>query len=143
MKNICLLFLIASFASCSTKKLVQADKNAILSIMEMQQEAWSKGEIEKFMSGYWQSEDLSFVGSRGPTYGWQTTLNNYKKSYPGKEGMGKLAFDVLQLKQLSSDTYYMIGKYNLIIGEETPSGYFTLVWKKIEGAWKIIADHSS
>jgi hypothetical protein len=36
-----------------------------------------------------------FIGKSGITYGWQKTLDNYKKGYPDKEAMGKLHFTLL------------------------------------------------
>jgi len=115
----------------------------ILNTMKAQENAWNNGDIESFMLGYWESKNLQFVGKKGVTKGYQETLANYKKSYPGKEGMGSLSFDILSVEKLSEDYCFVTGKYSLVIGEETPSGHFTLLWKKINGEWVIISDHSS
>ena len=147
MKYFIVVTLVVSLWSCATTKqnpatLSQAE-TAIKAVMSMQEQAWSDGDIDKFMTGYWKSEELSFIGRSGPNYGWQTTLNNYKKGYPTKDKMGKLTFDILKLNPLSADVYYMIGKYTLVRAEDTPTGYFSLVWKKIGGEWKIVSDHTS
>lgn len=118
-------------------------KVAIARVMNMQEEAWSAGDIEQFMEGYWQSERLVFIGSRGLTYGWQKTLDNYKKGYPTKEDMGTLQFDIISLEELNPETFYMIGKYTLIKDKGNQSGHFTLIWKLINGRWRIVSDHSS
>lgn len=137
------LFLFISVGCSSKNKLPKEDVNAIiLSIMDKQEKAWNDGDLEKFMEGYWKDEDLSFVGSK-LTKGWQTTLDNYKRSYPDKAAMGTLTFDIMQIKQMSSEVYHVIGRYNLVIGERNPSGMFSLVWKRINGKWLIVADHSS
>lgn len=136
-------FLFASIGCNTQKKLPKEDVNAIiLSTMAAQEKAWNEGDLTKFMEGYWKDEDFSFVGSR-LTKGWQTTLDNYKKSYPNKDAMGTLTFDIMQVKEMTPEVYHVIGKYNLVIGENTPSGMFSLVWKRINGKWLIVADHSS
>ncbi|MCH5600170.1 Cif family virulence factor [Niabella ginsengisoli] len=52
---------------------------AIHSILQKQTDAWNKGDINTFMQTYWKNDSLVFVGKNGVTYGWQNTLDNYKK----------------------------------------------------------------
>lgn len=118
------------------------ESEAILKVMNQQEKDWSAGNIEGFMKGYWQSDSLMFIGKNGIKYGWQTTLDNYKKSYPDKTAMGKLEFDVLKL-EVNGNSAYILGKWSLIRKEDNPNGYFTLYWKKIEGNWVITIDHTS
>jgi len=144
MKVLYLVLLILISASCnrsfdSSKSIVNAKKQ-IRKVMKTQEYAWSQGDITGFMKGYWKSDSLKFVGSRGITYGWQTTLENYKKSYPDTKTMGKLHFDIELIEKLSVDTYYLIGRYTLQREKDKPSGYFNLIWRKIKGNWKIITD---
>ena len=72
------------------------DIQAIRAVLSTQQNAWNNGNLEAFMDGYWRSDSLSFIGKRGINYGWQKTLDNYKKSYPDKAAMGTLHFDILK-----------------------------------------------
>lgn len=139
------LFFIVLISSCTTNKLLLTEETEaeIMGVLEAQQNAWNEGNIDEFMKGYWKSDQLTFTGSRGVTYGWEETLYNYKKGYPNKEVMGKLQFDVIELRPLSKDTYHMIGKFTLFREADTPSGYFTLIWKKIDGQFYIISDHTS
>lgn len=58
------------------------DKQAILKIMNDQQTAWNNGDIDAFMQDYWKSDSLVFVGKTAPLYGWQSTIDRYKKSLP-------------------------------------------------------------
>jgi len=125
--------------SCSN---TTSQEKEILAVMDMQEQAWSDGDVEAFMQGYWQSDSLMFVGKNGIKYGWQTTLDNYKKSYPDKAAMGKLEFEVLKL-EVNGDAAYMLGKWSLIRESDNPNGYFTLYWKKIDGDWLITIDHTS
>lgn len=111
----------------------------ISEIMQNQQNAWNSGDIEGFMIGYWDSEELLFIGS-SVNKGYETTLSNYKKSYPTREDMGSLEFTNLIWVPVSSDAGLLIGEWNLI---GINNGVYSLLWKKLDGEWLIIADHSS
>ncbi|QCK14105.1 YybH family protein [Mangrovivirga cuniculi] len=119
------------------------DRKEIMMILADQTIAWNEGDITKFMDGYWKSDSLVFVGSSGVTRGWQKTLDNYKTSYPDKSTMGTLKFDVVDLYPIAENTYFMIGKWHLTRIKGNVGGHFTLVWKIINGQWKIVSDHSS
>ena len=133
--------------SCQQKEVSSSNYsnsvNEITAMLTKDAEYWSDGNIEAFMESYIKSDSLVFIGSRGLTYGWQQTLDNYKKGYPTKEHMGTLKFDLLEFKELAVDAFLVIGKYNLTRTVGDASGYFSIILKKIEGEWKIIADHSS
>jgi hypothetical protein len=110
--------------------------------MKAQETAWNSGNIDGFMDYYWKSDSLLFIGSKGITLGWQKTLTNYKRNYPNKNVMGVLTFTIKENTQLSPTSIYTIGQWSL--EKEKPSGgYFTLLWKKINGLWVIVADHTS
>ena len=118
-------------------------QSAITDILAIQEKSWNEGDINGFMKYYWHSDSLKFIGSSGLSYGWQTTLNNYKKSYPDKATMGILTYTVLSMEKLSKKSAFVIGKWHLQRTEDELSGHFSLVWKKINGNWLIVADHSS
>lgn len=119
------------------------DKTAILTVLENQRQAWNKADMEAYMQGYWQSDSLLFVGKSGPTYGWQKTLDNYKRGYPDKSAMGFLTFGIKKVEFLAKDVAFVLGSWNLKREKDEPKGYFTLLLKKIDGQWKVVADHSS
>lgn len=125
------------------KKISEKDKKSINLLLKKQVEAWNEGNLEKFMQTYWKSEKLSFVGSRGPTYGWQATLENYKKGYPDKKATGNLKFTILDISKIDRKTIYVIGKFELARDIGNLSGHFTLVVQKFKNDWLIISDHSS
>ncbi|MCO4293481.1 nuclear transport factor 2 family protein [Solitalea sp. MAHUQ-68] len=119
------------------------DVAVIKNLLNTQAKAWSAGNLEEFMDGYWKSDSLMFIGKNGPKYGWQTTLDNYKKSYPDKSAMGQLNFNIIKVEVLSPTSAFVIGRWELEREKDKPSGYYTLLLKKIKGKWKIVADHSS
>ena len=119
------------------------DKDAILKVLHTQEQAWNAGDVDRFMEGYLKSDSLMFVGSSGPTYGYETVKANYKKNYPGKAGMGKLTFTIKKVELLSGDTAFVMGAFHLKRDQDEPKGHFTLIFKKFQDGWKIISDHSS
>ena len=118
------------------------EKEAILRVKSQQEQDWNNGDIDAFMQGYWQSDSLLFVGKNGIKSGWQTTLENYKKSYPDTSTMGKLSFAIEKL-EVENQAAFMLGKWNVTRKSGNIGGYFTLYWKKIEGKWVIVLDHTS
>lgn len=137
-----LLFVLGSFVSKAQLTETLAIEQIKL-VMKFQESNWNRGDIPAYMDGYWKSDSLLFIGSRGPTYGWQKTLDNYLKSYPNKEKMGKLTFGLIKIDLLSTTSAFVVGKWRLDRKEDILKGHFSLLWKKINGKWKIVADHSS
>ncbi len=138
-------FLIISFFSLYTTDSFAQQKNEITTrnVLQTQQNAWNNGALEQFMEGYWKSDSLMFIGKSGITYGWQKTFDNYKKGYPDTAAMGKLNFTILQLKPLAANYYFVVGKWHLQRTIGNLEGHFTLLFKKINRQWLIVADHSS
>jgi len=137
--------LVATFSliSFGEEKISDKEKLKIENLLAKQVEAWNEGNLEKFMETYQNSEKLSFVGSRGPTFGWQQTLDNYKTGYPDKEAMGNLKFTILNISKIDKKTVYVIGKFDLTREIGNVSGYYTLVIQKFGKDWLIVSDHSS
>ena len=115
----------------------------IREVLNNQTTAWNRGDIEGFMNGYWKNDSLMFIGKSGVTYGWTNTLNKYKKGYPDTASMGKLDFTLLEVKKLSKEYYHVTGKWSLKRSIGDIGGHFTLLFRKINGRWFIISDHSS
>jgi uncharacterized protein (TIGR02246 family) len=134
-----MLFLLSMPEKSTTNELEQ--------LLTTQAECWNRGDIEGFMETYWKSDDLTFSGGGKCTRGWQATLDRYKKNYP-KDEMGHLTFDGLEITMLGDEAALILGNWQLTNPQkdkeaEEKGGNFSLVLKKIEGAWKIIHDHSS
>ncbi len=140
---ICSVAMGLGLASQAKAQNVEKEVGKIKALMAEQEIAWNKGDLETFMEGYWKSDKLRFIGSAGISYGWQTTLDNYKKRYPGRKAMGILSFDILDVQVLSEDTAWVLGKWKLKREKDEPHGFYTLLWKKIDGKWLIVCDHSS
>lgn len=142
MRYLLLIVLISSCLPVFTQAQ-SADEKAIRQILHDQTEAWNRGNLEDFMKGYWNNDSLMFIGKSGVTYGYQNTLNNYKKGYNGPDQMGTLTFNLIKLEPLSKDYYFVVGKWHLKRNAGDVGGHYTLLFRKIKGTWVIISDHSS
>ena len=138
MKKLIILF----FVSMIARAQAQSGTDQVISNMHEQELAWNRADIRGFMAHYWESDSLKFIGSKGVTYGWQKTLDNYKRAYPTPDAMGRLKFTLIENTQLSPEAVYVIGKWELI-KEKPAGGHFTLLWRKIKGKWVIVSDHTS
>lgn len=133
------LLLFVSFSALAQK----GDEAHIRQLLSTQTEAWNRGDLEGFMQTYWKADSLMFIGKNGIKWGWQETLENYKKGYPDTAAMGKLSFDILVVKKLSPEYYYVVGKWMLHRTIGDLSGHYNLLLRNIKGRWVIVADHSS
>ncbi|MEO5592200.1 MAG: DUF4440 domain-containing protein [Chitinophagaceae bacterium] len=140
-KNI--LLLIACFITGLLSAQTNKDEKEITDLLNRQTVSWNKGNLDEFMNGYWHNDSLMFVGKSGVTYGYTNALNNYKKNYDSKEKMGKLFFEILKVKKLSAEYYWVLGKWFLKRSVGDVGGNYTLLFRKINNKWLIVADHSS
>jgi len=118
---------------------------AIRKVIEEQQAAWNRQDLEGFMAGYWNSPELTFFSGAHEAKGWQAALDRYKKSYQsaGHE-MGRLEFANLRIEMLGRDAAFVRGEFHLTMPDgKTPHGLFTLVFRKFPEGWKIVHDHSA
>ena len=135
--------LLISFFLFTTASAQSKDELLIRNAMNEQLTAWNTGDIDRFMTTYWQSDSLKFIGKSGITYGWQKTLDNYKRNYPDTAAMGKLDFNLIEVKRLSVLYYSVVGKWHLARSIGDIQGHFTLLFKKVKNKWVIVMDHSS
>jgi ketosteroid isomerase-like protein len=134
-----LLFLATAFA-CSAQTSPEA---SIRQIMADQAAAWNKGNIDEFMKGYWNDDSLVFVNQSGLNYGYAKTLEGYKKRYDSPDKMGQLFFTLLSIKKLSPDYCFVLGKWLLKRKAGDVGGIYSLLFRKIDGHWQIVVDHTS
>lgn len=123
-----------------------AARRATAQVLTTQTAAWNKGDIPGFMAGYWHSDSLVFIGRKGLTYGWQPTLDNYRKSYPDAAQMGQLDFGNLHITLLSAEVAQVVGRWHLArpgAAAGDLQGHFLLIFRRVAGQWVIVADHSS
>jgi uncharacterized protein (TIGR02246 family) len=122
-----------------------ASPAAVRAVLDAQVEAWNRGDLEAFMSGYWHSPDLVFCSGATVTKGWDETLARYRKRYQseGRE-MGRLRFDEVEVMVLGPDAAFARGAWRLHMTDgQEPHGLFTLLLRRLGGGWRIVHDHTS
>jgi uncharacterized protein (TIGR02246 family) len=119
------------------------DRQAISAVLNAQQTAWNRGDVDAFLGGYWHSPELTFSGSSGVARGWDGVLTRYKKNYPDRAAMGQLDFSDLEFRFLGPDAALALGRWHLKRETDDLGGVFTLVWQRLPEGWKIIHDHTS
>lgn len=133
-----ILLLLALVASAQTQE------SPVQQVLQKQQAAWNRHDLAAFMSGYWNSPDLTFFGAK-KTSGWQATLDRYRQTYQGQgHEMGALEFADLRIEELGPSAAFVRGSWKLTMSDgKTPHGLFTLVFRKFPEGWKIVHDHTS
>ena len=121
----------------------QIHESEVLTILNQQESSWNEGDVEGFMQGYWNNDSLMFVSGEKVLYGWQKMTDNYKKTYSTKQLMGELSFKVHKTEVLSNDAVLVIGNWSIHREMTDFGGKFSLLWRKINGEWKIVIDHTS
>ncbi len=120
----------------------QKIENEIQSVIDKQKILWNEGNIEGFMGYYWKSEKFTFQSGNQRLHGWDALLSRYKTSYSG-EDMGVLDFTDVEIRVLSSDFAYVLGRWKLKLKDTVREGLFTIIFHRMSEGWRIIHDHTS
>jgi uncharacterized protein (TIGR02246 family) len=119
--------------------------DAIRAVLDNQVVAWNRGDLDSFMAGYWKDDRLTFFSGDTITKGWQATYDRYRKRYQseGRE-MGKLEFRRVDVEMAGPDAAFVRGEWHLTMKNgKSPHGLFTLIFRRVDGQWRIVHDHTS
>ena len=138
------LLLAVTAVSCrsqpDSKRNTEQVGQAIRAVMETQQAAWNRGDIDGFMDGYERAETTTFVSGDEIMRGWQTVLDRYKQRYNSPGLMGSLTFSELEVQPLGQSYALANGRWQLTRANDTPHGRFTLLFHQTSAGWRIIQD---
>jgi uncharacterized protein (TIGR02246 family) len=115
----------------------------IRAVIQAQQEAWTRGNIDAFMNGYARSDSTVFVSGDTVARGWQTVRARYKMKYISRAKMGTLTFSDLEIQPLGNDAAVVFGRWETKRVKDNPHGHFTLVFRRTPDGWRIVHDHTS
>jgi beta-aspartyl-peptidase (threonine type) len=117
---------------------------AVRAVLDRQVAAWNKGDLEGFLAGYWDSPQLTFFSAKSKEQGLQATRERYRRRYQseGRE-MGQLSFEEIQVDVLGPESVLVRGRWHLVQKDDRPGGLFTLLFRKLQGGWRIVHDHTS
>jgi ketosteroid isomerase-like protein len=115
----------------------------IRSVLRAQQDAWNRGDIDRFMHGYARLRSTIFVSEDTVRRGWETVRDRYRRKYSDRAKMGLLTFSDLEITLLGSDGAVVLGRWKLKRAQDEPHGRFTLIFRRLPEGWRIVHDHTS
>ena len=115
----------------------------IQSVLNAQQDAWNRGDIDAFMNGYARSTSTVFISEDRIRRGWETVRDQYRIRYSDRAKMGSLSFSDIEVTVLSQDAAVVLGRWRLKRANDEPHGRFTLIFKRLPEGWRIVHDHTS
>ncbi|GAB4119771.1 MAG: nuclear transport factor 2 family protein [Rhodothalassiaceae bacterium] len=138
------VILLTLLMTAFTARAGEENEAAVRAVILESAEAWNRGDLEGFMASYWHSDDLRFASGNSVIRGHDATLARYRARYgDDRESMGHLSFGDLETLMLCEDAATVFGRYVLVRSDGTHEGLFTLLLRRVDGAWKIVADHTS
>jgi ketosteroid isomerase-like protein len=126
-------------------RTLSPDELGVVKVLTRQEDAWNRGDLDGFATGYKNSPDILFVG-RQISRGYDQMLADYKHNYPNKDAMGTLSFSELEPHILDEHFAIVLGHYRLDRSKKAggnAEGVFSLVLEKTRDGWKIIVDHTT
>lgn len=122
-----------------------AEAATLRQVLQDQQAAWNRGDLEAFMTRYAKTDTLRFASGGNVRTGWQETLKSYRSWYPDRAAMGTLTFDRLDVEVMTETWAMIFGRWALQRESGRPSGLFTLIAHRptADADWRIVHDHTS
>src|SRR5207247_11423167 len=114
----------------------------IRSVLQSQQEAWNRGDIDGFMNGYARSASTVFVSEDSVKRGWENVRERHREKYADRAKMGTLIFSDAEVTLLASDDAVVLGGWSLLRVIDHHRGRFTLIFKRLPYGWRIVHDHT-
>ena len=134
------------------------DRAAVVAVLQAQQDAWNRGDLEGFLRGYDPSPDLVFTSGGQIQRGFADTRARYQARYgaDGTRSMGQLGFEILDVRLLGADGAIVLGRWRLRFPAASPDpaaagpatqgsaeGVFSLALLRTPAGWRIVHDHTS
>jgi ketosteroid isomerase-like protein len=133
---------VATFI-CAAPEQSASPVAEIQTVLRAQQDAWNRGDIDGFMSGYARSASTVFVAEDQVRRGWETVRERYREKYSDRTKMGTLTFSEIEITPLSADAAVVLGRWRLRRANDEPHGRFTLIFRRMPEGWRIVHDHTS
>ena len=110
-----------------------------------QRVAWNKGDIEGALDLYWPSPEMTWVSRAGVNRGFADFARAMRDEYYGRpEQMGIYSGEVLLAKEISPETGMIVVRWSIDRdGKRLMGGVSTQLWEQVDGAWRVVFEHSS
>ena len=135
--------LLALLTGCASPRPSPDAASEIRAVIDAQARAWNAGDLARFMEAYDKSSRTRFASGGDVNLGFQTVFDHYRKRYGDRASMGALTFSDLDIAVLAPDAAVVFGRYRLQREKDTPTGLFTLLFRKTGEGWRIVHDHTS
>jgi uncharacterized protein (TIGR02246 family) len=141
-----LAVLVAMFLWCAPvlaqTNSTATDDSAIRAVLAKQAVDWNSGDLDAFATGYKNSPDILFIGSK-ISRGYSQMLERYRTVYSTREKMGTLTYSDIEVQPLDEHFATATGRFHLertAAGGGEASGSYLLVFEKTAQGWKIVRD---
>ena len=134
-----LLWCVPVFAQTNS---TTAQDSAIRAVLAQQAVDWNRGDMDAFATGYKNSPDILFIGSK-ISRGYSQMLERYRAVYSTHEKMGTLTYSDIEVQPLDENFATATGRFHLertAAGGGEASGTYLLVFEKTPQGWKIVRD---
>ena len=121
------------------------DVNAINDLLTKGRDAWNAGDVDGYMSAYWNSAELLVVIDNQQYRGWKALNAAFKGGYPDLKRLGQITYTRIQVRITSSDLALVKTAWT---GRSPNSssqivGSTTMNIQKFEEGWKVVSAYSS
>ncbi len=144
---ICGLALLAGFQPTPSRCGDEPDvaTREVRAVLTQQVVDWNKGDLDGFLTGYWNSPKVVFMSGGQRFDGFEAMRDRYRLRYKtGGKAMGQLAFSELDVEALGPEAVMARGRFRLTMPDGTkPTGLFTVIVRSFADGWKIVHDHTS
>jgi ketosteroid isomerase-like protein len=123
----------------------EASVREVRAVLDQQVVDWNKGNLDGFLTGYWNSPKVVFMSGGNRFDGFTAMRDRYHRRYKAEgKSMGQLAFSELDIERLGPEAVMARGRFCLTMPDGTkPTGLFTVIVRKFPDGWKIVHDHTS
>ncbi len=150
LRRFCRILALASglaLGGCATaphpSDISEADRNQIQAALNASVNGWNEGSLPQHLSLY--DPAVTMMTREGPRPGVAAIETAFRATYfVGDKPKQSLRMERVDVRSLSKDSALMTGRF-ILEGGGLPeqSGWFTLVWVRTAGGWKVVHDHTS
>src|SRR5260221_4072313 len=87
-------------------------EDEMYAVMDQLTNTWNRGDLKTFLNIYKKSDDTRYI-STTIIKGYSNISKRYFEKYSNHQKMGKLDFTIDDIKKLSNQYSFVIGKYHL------------------------------
>ena len=130
------------FAPTVARAQTAADAAAIRAELDSTAAGWNRGDLSRYLAAY--VDTATTMGSTGPVRGVAGIEGQMKAGF-WKNGRPTqvLHYEHVEVRPLGANYALTTGQF-VLTGANLPNrtGWFTTVWVKVQGKWRMMHDHS-